>query len=158
MGSGVAERDCGVPITRGSVRSTAYDLHGTAALLPDYLSMNADEKICDLCGARAATDQIYYSRALSETEREKYYATEAELDMLLCENCSTQAFKHLKRMFTLQHLGLSRPRTRESRPRGRADRSHYVPSMSRGGRLEEARPAGGVGTADAARDSCTQER
>ena len=81
--------------------------------------MDAAERICDLCGERSGKDQIYYSRALSETEREKYSAREAELDMLLCERCSTQAFKHLKRMFTLQHMGLSRPARDERHPQTR---------------------------------------
>ena len=72
-------------------------------------------RICDLCGEQSAQDQIYFSRALSETEQEKYRAREAELDLLLCESCSTQAFKHIKRMFTLEHLGLTRPPTRERR-------------------------------------------
>ena len=56
--------------------------------------------------------------ALSETEQEKYRTREAELDMLLCETRSTQAFKHLKRMFTLEHLGLTRPPIGERRHGG----------------------------------------
>ena len=81
-------------------------------------------RICSLCGERSAQDQIYFSRALSETEQDKYRTREAELDKLLCENCSTQAFKHIKRMFTLEHLGLTRPSKHKRHPhsgRTRAD-------------------------------------
>ena len=69
---------------------------------------DASEKLCGLCGASPATDQIYFLHALSKTERPKYDKAEAELDMVLCEECGTRAFKHLKRMFTLQDLGLQR--------------------------------------------------
>ena len=67
------------------------------------------KKTCGVCGESPTTNQIYFSRDFSEREREKYGATQAELDMLFCEACGDRVFKHLKRMFTLRDLGLSRP-------------------------------------------------
>lgn len=65
-------------------------------------------RTCDLCGERPATDQINFSRPLDGLEKVKYAADAAKLDMLLCEVCGARTFKHLKRFFTLKHLGLNR--------------------------------------------------
>lgn len=43
-----------------------------------------------------------------DTEQEKYGAAAAELDKLFCEAGGARVFKHIKRMFTLEDLGLKR--------------------------------------------------
>lgn len=70
---------------------------------------------CGICGCSPTTgDRIEFSHLVSETKRAKYEGAERlELEMPLCALCGTRAFKHLKRMFALQHFRIAeRSRTR----------------------------------------------
>lgn len=69
---------------------------------------NDNARLCDLCGEHSGKGRIYFSHPMPANELEKYDVHSAALDMRLCQLCGERTFKHLKRMFTLQHFGLKR--------------------------------------------------